>query len=42
MLTINDVTVRLGGRTILDHASASVPTGPRWACGAQRGGQVRW
>ncbi|HZV08978.1 MAG TPA: ATP-binding cassette domain-containing protein, partial [Novosphingobium sp.] len=27
MLTISDVTVRLGGRTILDHATASVPTG---------------
>ncbi|HEY1125195.1 MAG TPA: ABC-F family ATP-binding cassette domain-containing protein [Sphingobium sp.] len=25
MLTINDITVRLGGRTILDHASASLP-----------------
>ncbi len=27
MLTINDITVRLGGRTILDRASASLPTG---------------
>ena len=27
MLTITDVTVRLGGRTILDRATASVPTG---------------
>ncbi len=25
MLTINDITVRLGGRTILDRASASLP-----------------
>jgi ATP-binding cassette subfamily F protein 3 len=29
MLTINGITVRLGGRTILDRASASVPTGAR-------------
>ena len=29
MLTINNVTVRLGGRTILDHASASIPPGGR-------------
>ena len=27
MLTISDVTVRLGGRTIIDRASASLPTG---------------
>jgi ATP-binding cassette subfamily F protein 3 len=25
MLTINDITVRLGGRTILDRASAALP-----------------
>ena len=29
MLTINNVTVRLGGRTILDRASASIPPGGR-------------
>ena len=29
MITINDVTVRLGGRTILDQASAAVPPGRR-------------
>ncbi|MEM7687659.1 MAG: ABC-F family ATP-binding cassette domain-containing protein [Pseudomonadota bacterium] len=29
MLTIDDVTVRLGGRTILEHASASIATGAR-------------
>ncbi len=29
MLTIDAITVRLGGRTILDHASASVPQGAR-------------
>lgn len=29
MLTIDGVTVRLGGRTILEHASASVPVGAR-------------
>ncbi len=29
MLTIDDVTVRLGGRPILEHASASIPTGAR-------------
>jgi ABC-type microcin C transport system duplicated ATPase subunit YejF len=29
MLTINDITVRLGGRTIIDRASASLPTGAR-------------
>ena len=27
MLTINGLTVRLGGRTILDRASAAVPPG---------------
>ncbi len=25
MLTINDITVRLGGRTILDRAGAALP-----------------
>ena len=29
MLTINNVTVRLGGRTILDRASATIPPGGR-------------
>jgi ATP-binding cassette subfamily F protein 3 len=29
MLTINGITVRLGGRTILDRASAAIPTGAR-------------
>ena len=29
MLTISGITVRLGGRTILDRATASVPTGAR-------------
>ena len=29
MLTIDGVTVRLGGRTILDRASAAVPVGAR-------------
>ena len=29
MLTIRDLTVRLGGRTILDGASASLPPGSR-------------
>jgi len=29
MLTINEVTVRLGGRTILDRAAAAVPPGSR-------------
>ena len=29
MLTISDLTVRLGGRTIIDRASASVPPGSR-------------
>ncbi len=29
MLTITDITVRLGGRTILDRATASIPTGGR-------------
>ena len=29
MLTINGITVRLGGRTILDRASASIPPGSR-------------
>ncbi|NBC36624.1 ATP-binding cassette domain-containing protein [Novosphingobium sp. FSY-8] len=29
MLTIHDITVRLGGRTIIDRASASLPTGAR-------------
>ncbi len=29
MLTISGITVRLGGRTILDRASASIPTGAR-------------
>ena len=29
MLTINDISVRLGGRTILDRASAALPPGAR-------------
>jgi len=29
MLSLSDITVRLGGRTILDHASATVPTGAK-------------
>src|SRR5687768_5997186 len=29
MLTINGITVRLGGRTILDRASAAIPPGSR-------------
>ena len=29
MLTIKDITVRLGGRTILERASAAVPPGAR-------------
>ena len=29
MLTLNGITVRLGGRTILDRASATIPTGSR-------------
>src|SRR5688572_11965530 len=29
MITINSITVRLGGRTILDGASASIPPGSR-------------
>jgi ATP-binding cassette subfamily F protein 3 len=29
MLSLNDITVRLGGRTILDHASAMLPPGSR-------------
>jgi ATPase subunit of ABC transporter with duplicated ATPase domains len=29
MLNISDVTVRLGGRTIIDRASAALPTGAR-------------
>src|SRR5688500_12620248 len=29
MLSINAITVRLGGRTILDRASASIPPGSR-------------
>src|SRR5690606_33955904 len=29
MITINSITVRLGGRTILDAASAAIPTGAR-------------
>ncbi len=29
MLTISGITVRLGGRTILDRASAAIPTGAR-------------
>ena len=29
MLTISGITVRLGGRTIIDRASATVPTGAR-------------
>ena len=29
MLTISNVTVRLGGRTILDHATAAIPPGSR-------------
>ena len=29
MLTIDGVTVRLGGRTILERASATVPVGAR-------------
>ena len=27
MLTINGITVRLGGRTILDRATAAIPPG---------------
>src|SRR5690606_4523035 len=29
MITINNITVRLGGRTILDRASAAIPPGGR-------------
>jgi ATP-binding cassette, subfamily F, member 3 len=29
MLTVNDITVRLGGRTILDRATAAIPPGSR-------------
>ena len=29
MLSLSDITVRLGGRIILDHASATVPTGAK-------------
>ena len=29
MITINDITVRLGGHTILDRAAAAVPPGAR-------------
>ena len=29
MLTINGITVRLGGRTILDRATAAIPPGAR-------------
>nr|WP_298926065.1 ABC-F family ATP-binding cassette domain-containing protein [uncultured Erythrobacter sp.] len=29
MLTIDDITVRLGGRSILEHASAAIPDGAR-------------
>ncbi|GMN02123.1 ABC-F family ATP-binding cassette domain-containing protein [Erythrobacter sp. MTPC3] len=29
MLTIDDITVRLGGRSILEHASAAIPQGAR-------------
>ena len=29
MITINGITVRLGGRTILDRASAAIPPGGR-------------
>ena len=29
MLTIRDITVRLGGRTIIDRASATIPTGQK-------------
>ena len=29
MLTINGITVRLGGRTILDRATAAIPPGSR-------------
>jgi len=29
MLVIDDLTVRIAGRTLLDHASASIPTGAR-------------
>src|ERR671913_51480 len=29
MITINDITVRLGGHTILDSASAAIPPGGR-------------
>ena len=29
MLTIRDITVRLGGRTILDKATAAIPPGAR-------------
>ena len=29
MITLNNITVRLGGRTIIDGASASIPPGGR-------------
>ena len=29
MITISNITVRLGGRTILDRASAAIPPGGR-------------
>ena len=40
MLTINGITVRLGGRTILDRATAAIRREPRRPDRAQRRGQI--
>ncbi|MEJ0045071.1 MAG: hypothetical protein WDN04_02155 [Rhodospirillales bacterium] len=40
LLTISDLTIRIAGRTLLDHADLAIEAGqPRRAGGAQRGGE---
>lgn len=42
MLTINGITVRLGGRTILDRATAAIPPGGRVGLIGRNGAGKTW